>query len=125
MGIGPRKTRVERRPVCHYAGPRAFFCAPRQDATTLEAFVGQWKQWTAKRMIKELGVSRPVWQLEFNDHLIRSEESCAEKWDYVYRNPVRAGLVVHPEDWPYCGEIVADSGPFLRDQSVGREDRGW
>ena len=46
------------------------------------------------------------WQPGFNDHLLRSDESYAAKWDYVFQNPVRAGLVNHPEDWPYAGEIV-------------------
>jgi REP element-mobilizing transposase RayT len=87
-----------------------FFCAPRQGASSLETFVGRWKEWTAKRMIRELNCARPVWELEFFDHLMRSEESCVEKWDYVYRNPVRAGLVTRPEDWAYGGEIVADAG---------------
>jgi putative transposase len=87
-----------------------FFCAPMPDASSLEGFIGQWKQWTAKRLIRELRYARPIWQLEFFDHLMRSEESCAEKWDYVYRNPVRAGLVTRPEDWPYNGEIIADPG---------------
>jgi hypothetical protein len=46
------------------------------------------------------------WQPGFNDHLLRSDESYAEKWDYVFQNPVRAGLINHPEGWPYAGEIV-------------------
>jgi len=87
-----------------------FFCTPRQEASSLETFVGRWKEWTAKRMVRELQYARPVWQLEFFDHLLRSEKSCVEKWDYVYRNPVRAGLVAQPEDWPYSGEIVPDRG---------------
>jgi len=46
------------------------------------------------------------WQPGFHDHLLRSDESYAAKWDYVFQNPVRAGLVSHAEDWPYAGEIV-------------------
>ena len=46
------------------------------------------------------------WQPGFNDHLLRSDESYAEKWKYVFQNPVRAGLVFQAEDWPYAGEIV-------------------
>jgi len=46
------------------------------------------------------------WQPGFNDHLLRSDESYAEKWEYVFQNPVRAGLVARAEDWPYAGEIV-------------------
>jgi REP element-mobilizing transposase RayT len=48
-----------------------------------------------------------IWQRGFFDHLLRSEESYAEKWEYVRQNPVRAGLVARAEDWPFQGEIVA------------------
>ena len=46
------------------------------------------------------------WQPGFHDHLLRSDESYAAKWGYVFQNPVRAGLVVRAEDWPFAGEIV-------------------
>ncbi len=46
------------------------------------------------------------WQPGFNDHLLRSDESYAQKWEYVFQNPVRGGLVARAEDWPYAGEIV-------------------
>ena len=48
---------------------------------------------------------RTYWQPGFFDHLLRQNESYAEKWDYVWRNPVRAGLVARPEDWPYQGQV--------------------
>ena len=48
----------------------------------------------------------PVWQRGFFDHVLRSSESYAEKWEYVFNNPIRAGLVAKPEDWPFAGEIV-------------------
>ena len=47
-----------------------------------------------------------LWQRGFFDHVIRHSESFEEKWQYVYDNPVRAGLVTCPTDWPYKGEIV-------------------
>ena len=56
--------------------------------------------------IKGVGSSDPIWQRGFFDHLMRSSESYAKKWNYVRENPVRAGLVAHAEDWPYSGEIV-------------------
>jgi len=46
------------------------------------------------------------WQPGFNDHLLRSDETYDKKWEYVLRNPERAGLVAQAEDWPYAGEIV-------------------
>ncbi len=48
----------------------------------------------------------PVWQRGFFDHLLRSDESYAQKWQYVWDNPVRAGLVAKAEDWAYAGEII-------------------
>jgi hypothetical protein len=30
------------------------------------------------------------WQPGFNDHLLRSDESYAEKWEYVFQNPCGA-----------------------------------
>ena len=48
----------------------------------------------------------PIWQRRFFDHVLRSEESYAQKWEYVRDNPVRAGLVTDADDWPYAGEII-------------------
>jgi len=47
-----------------------------------------------------------LWQPGFFDHLLRNDESYAQKWEYVRQNPVRAGLVKFTEDWPYQGEVV-------------------
>jgi putative transposase len=49
---------------------------------------------------------RNCWQPGFFDHLLRSVESYAQKWEYVRENPVRAGLVQRAEQWPFQGEIV-------------------
>ncbi len=40
-----------------------------------------------------LGRSGAIWQEEFFDHVLRSNDSLAEKVDYICQNPVRAGLV--------------------------------
>jgi REP element-mobilizing transposase RayT len=47
-----------------------------------------------------------LWQEGFFDHVLRSNESYAQKWNYVRENPVRAGLVKSAADWPHQGEIV-------------------
>ena len=47
-----------------------------------------------------------IWQDGFFDHLLRNDESYAEKWKYVLMNPVRQGLVKNAEDWKYSGELV-------------------
>jgi putative transposase len=87
-----------------------FFCRPELDAKPLSDFVGFWKSYTS-RGIGALGRPRStpaattLWQREFFDHVLRSNESYAEKWNYVRDNPVRDGLVSSADDWPYAGEI--------------------
>jgi putative transposase len=61
-------------------------------------------RWVAalKRVIsKALGIRGEFWQPTFFDHILRSDESYSEKWEYICQNPVRAGLVKKSEDWPY------------------------
>ena len=48
-----------------------------------------------------LGRSGAVWQEESFDHVLRSNESLAEKVEYVCRNPVRAGLVASVGEYPW------------------------
>jgi putative transposase len=43
----------------------------------------------------------PVWQDEFFDHVLRSNESLAGKIEYICQNPVRAGLVESEKDYPW------------------------
>ena len=81
-----------------------FFAAPGAEACTLSAFVGRFKGISTRRAW-QLGRAGRLWQREFFDHLMRSGESYAQKWEYVRRNPVRAGLCQRPEDWPYQGEV--------------------
>ena len=82
-----------------------FFAARCVDeARTLSVFVGSWKSWTRKEIRST--VHPPFeWQREFFDHLLRSTESYAQKWEYLRMNPVRAGLVASADEWPYQGEI--------------------
>jgi REP element-mobilizing transposase RayT len=56
--------------------------------------ISDFKSWLAKRC----GIQ---WQRDFFDHRLRTMESAAEKAKYIRMNPVRAGLVANPEDWPY------------------------
>ena len=72
----------------------------------LPAWVQMLKTVLGKSLLR-LGIQKPHWQEGFFDHVLRSDESYAEKWDYVRLNPVRAGLCTAADDWPYQGEIVS------------------
>jgi len=82
-----------------------FFARPSDKAKPLSDFLRLWKEWTSKRLIRECDFNNPVWQAEFFDHVLRSDENYGAKWAYVRHNPVRAGLVSKPEDWPWQGEV--------------------
>ena len=80
-----------------------FFCAPRDLSVSLKRWMTFWKSLASLRWPRP--AEQPVWQLDFWDTQLRRGENYDEKWDYVWRNPVRKGLVAKPEDWPYAGEI--------------------
>jgi hypothetical protein len=63
---------------------------------------------TAHRINKLVHRGGPVWQEESFDHLLRSDESLAEKCEYIRQNPVRRGLVQRAEDyrWMWVDDCV-------------------
>jgi putative transposase len=75
------------------------------DDFELGRWIGGLNQFMAKSMGREK-TSEPLWQRGFFDHVLRSEESYGQKWNYVRDNPVRAGLVASADAWPYAGEII-------------------
>ena len=77
----------------------------------LARVVRAWKKFQATHY----GIS---WQRDFFDHRLRRDESFEEKASYIRMNPVRAGLVRAPEDWPY---LLAFDG---RDGTPCRPARG-
>lgn len=83
-----------------------FVAVPETGNISLENWVRTLKAVPGKELLR-LGVGKPHWQEGFFDHVLRGQESHAQKWDYVRMNPVRAGLCRSPEDWPHQGEIVA------------------
>jgi len=53
-------------------------------------------------------ISPPIWQAQFFDHILRTSDSYGEKWAYVRENPVRKGLAISWEQWPYQGFVDFD-----------------
>jgi len=76
------------------------FCAPGDLEVGIERWVAFWKNHLAKAL-PQVG----TFQRGGFHHRLRTDESYSQKWQYVRENPVRAGLVKHPEDWPYQGRV--------------------
>jgi REP element-mobilizing transposase RayT len=58
------------------------------------------KSYSGRRINEQLGRSGQLWQRESFDHVLRCSESLDAKTAYVLSNPVLAGLVNSPEDYP-------------------------
>src|SRR5213593_3258572 len=46
---------------------------------------------------------RRLWQPSFNDRILRDDEATLSVARYIFENPVRAGLVMNPADYPFLG----------------------
>ncbi|HKP02374.1 MAG TPA: transposase [Chthoniobacterales bacterium] len=91
---------------CYVLMPDHFhvFVAIDDERISLSNWVRALKGTLSSQLRKE-GVSSPFWQKGFFDHVLRSEESATQKWQYVRENPTRAGLVTESDDWPFLGEV--------------------
>lgn len=68
----------------------------------LEAILHSWKSYTASeanRMLNRVG--GPFWQRESYDHWVRGEADFSHFCRYTEDNPVKAGLCIRSEDWPW------------------------
>ena len=54
---------------------------------------------------------RPLWQRGYYERVLRDEETTPEVIEYIVNNPVRAGIVTRPLDYPHWG-----SGRFSREE---------
>jgi REP element-mobilizing transposase RayT len=72
-----------------------------------------YEEWTLARIMQRIkgvsshrinhlnAMSGRLWQHESFDHILRSDESLGKKIEYICQNPVRAGLVATPEEYPW------------------------
>jgi len=65
--------------------------------------IRNWKRLTARR-------THINWQRNYFDHRVRPDEGLQFKTDYIRQNPVRAGLVSRPEDWPHYVDYLSLEG---------------
>ena len=81
-----------------------FFAAENElEGYPLGQWVGKWKAHVSR--LWPFAKDQPVWQRSFWDHHLRNGDSYDVKWLYVRNNPVRHGLVSHPDDWPFQGSL--------------------
>ena len=71
------------------------------DQSELRPFVARAKQRAAFDFSRQYGYR--LWHEGYHDRVLRSDESTPGVIRYIIANPVRAGLVDDPRDFPYWG----------------------
>ena len=77
------------------------FCSPADQSHTME----QWIQFWKRQFRRFICADFPKFQSRGFHHRLRRSENYHETIEYVRANPVRAGLILRPEDWPYQGAL--------------------
>jgi putative transposase len=67
----------------------------------LSNIVAETKGRSAWKINNILGRRGPLWQAGFHDHAVRRDEDLENLANYTIFNPVRAGIVSRPEDYPH------------------------
>ncbi len=91
---------------------------------TVAKIVASWKKFTARRICDffKTGIAActspgnanlligtsptPIWHREYWDRFIRDDRHLRQAIDYIHMNPVKAGLVATPEEWPFSSASV-------------------
>jgi len=82
--------------------------------TSLEKAIQLIKGSSSYEIHKQRGQKMEIWQQGFYDWTIRDAHDWQTKAEYIALNPVRAGLVHAPADWPFSsasGKFVLDPMP--------------
>ena len=68
----------------------------------------RWLKGRTSRMANRIlsWTGKPFWQDESFDHWIRCDQELNELIHYVENNPVKAGLVAIPAQWPWSSAAV-------------------
>ena len=88
---------------------------------------GDFKSYTATMINRRLGRSGALWQRDFFDRYARDAGHLSNMSFYVLLNPVKAGLVDDPFDWPYSSihEYREEFKEDLRRWYRQWKDRFW
>ena len=80
-------------------------------ASDFREFARIFKQRSAFRWKERHGSA--LWQRSYYEHVLRNEEDTIGVARYLLENPVRAGLVERPEDYPYLGSLTVSVRELL------------
>jgi REP element-mobilizing transposase RayT len=88
-------------------------------------FMQSVKGFTAREANKLLDrTGEPFWQSESYDHLVQSDEEFQKIKRYIENNPVKAGIVMSPQDFRWSSAYVAQASSLPCPDSSGHSSKG-
>ena len=99
-----------------------FLLRPEEDGT-LSQFVQRLFSSYTQAFNKQQGRSGTLFEGRAKSVLVDADEYVLHLCRYIHLNPVRAGLVLHPDEWPYSnyGEWVEQRDGTLVDRAFLRQ----
>jgi REP element-mobilizing transposase RayT len=113
---------------------------------TVAKIVASWKKYTARRICEhrrksgnanlpiggeananqEIGVpgDQPVWHREYWDRYMRDDYHFLQAVEYIHQNPVKAGLVGRPEDWPWSSAYAGSANLLIGEGTIANREIG-
>ena len=76
--------------------------------TPQSKLIKEWKGFSARRINRALWRRGQLWQDDYWDRYVRDEAHYRRVVHYIEWNPVKAGLVKSPEQWPYSSARFRD-----------------
>ena len=89
---------------------------PRE--TTLTDILRDLKSRSAVTLHKARGSDGPIWQPRFFDFACRRVRDFWEKMEYIHENPVKAGLVSTPAEWPWSSAANGTGAAMLQPDPI-------
>ncbi len=80
------------------------FIRQHQDAG-LGVIIKSLKTYTANRLNEARNTAGRVWQSGYFDKLVTNERQRVAVINYIHQNPVKAGLVLAPENWQFSSYV--------------------
>ena len=72
---------------------------------SLSSILHSMKSYSSKQIPQVMKHIGTVWQDERHDHIVRDEREFQAFWEYIRQNPVKAGLSVTPEEYPFFWQM--------------------
>ena len=99
--------------------------------SSLPTLMRDWKSRSAIAIARSRRTRGAIWQARYFDFILRRAANFGDKFEYIHRNPVTAGLVTRPEDWRwssysfYASKVPAVVQPDVFDVPVDPNTPLW